>query len=66
MSWGIAGRDSGACGALQVDLDKSRGVDFFEFMYLGFLMTQDGSYSDLTDNSANRAWNSNGVGEGQT
>lgn len=24
----------------QVDLDKTNSVDFFEFIYLGFLMTQ--------------------------
>lgn len=35
----------------QVDLDKTKTVDFYEFIYLGFLMTQDGSYHDLVEES---------------
>jgi len=31
----------------QVDLDQSRSLDFYEYMYLGFMMTQSGSYNDL-------------------
>lgn len=34
-----------------VDVDRSHAVDFFEFLYLGFLMTQEGCYSDLVEES---------------
>mmetsp|Transcript_17249 Transcript_17249/g.33852 ORF Transcript_17249/g.33852 Transcript_17249/m.33852 type:complete len:712 (+) Transcript_17249:124-2259(+) len=35
----------------QVDIDQSRTLDFFEYMYLGFMMTQSGSYRDLVHES---------------
>mmetsp|Transcript_53909 Transcript_53909/g.109921 ORF Transcript_53909/g.109921 Transcript_53909/m.109921 type:complete len:705 (-) Transcript_53909:236-2350(-) len=35
----------------QVDMDGTKTVDFFEFIYLGLLMSQDGSYSDLVPDS---------------
>eukprot|EP00282_Hemiselmis_andersenii_P007834 CAMPEP_0114135026 /NCGR_PEP_ID=MMETSP0043_2-20121206/14484_1 /TAXON_ID=464988 /ORGANISM="Hemiselmis andersenii, Strain CCMP644" /LENGTH=698 /DNA_ID=CAMNT_0001228731 /DNA_START=32 /DNA_END=2128 /DNA_ORIENTATION=- len=38
-----------------VDVDKSHAVDFFEFLYLGFLMTQEGCYSDLVEESEGQA-----------
>eukprot|EP00282_Hemiselmis_andersenii_P023402 CAMPEP_0171996436 /NCGR_PEP_ID=MMETSP1041-20130122/125_1 /TAXON_ID=464988 /ORGANISM="Hemiselmis andersenii, Strain CCMP439" /LENGTH=725 /DNA_ID=CAMNT_0012649589 /DNA_START=304 /DNA_END=2481 /DNA_ORIENTATION=- len=34
-----------------VDQDKTNSADFYEFIYLGFLMTQDGSYHDLVEES---------------
>eukprot|EP00290_Baffinella_frigidus_P029703 CAMPEP_0180233240 /NCGR_PEP_ID=MMETSP0987-20121128/27965_1 /TAXON_ID=697907 /ORGANISM="non described non described, Strain CCMP2293" /LENGTH=702 /DNA_ID=CAMNT_0022199035 /DNA_START=35 /DNA_END=2143 /DNA_ORIENTATION=- len=36
----------------QVDLDHSRSLDFFEFAYLSFMMTQNGAYNDLVANSS--------------
>eukprot|EP00294_Goniomonas_avonlea_P012992 CAMPEP_0114561288 /NCGR_PEP_ID=MMETSP0114-20121206/11923_1 /TAXON_ID=31324 /ORGANISM="Goniomonas sp, Strain m" /LENGTH=662 /DNA_ID=CAMNT_0001746911 /DNA_START=20 /DNA_END=2008 /DNA_ORIENTATION=+ len=36
-----------------VDVDGSETIDFFEFMYLAFLITQNGSYRDLVDKAAN-------------
>lgn len=38
-----------------VDVDKSHAVDFYEFLYLGFLMTQEGCYSDLVEESEGQA-----------
>eukprot|EP00295_Goniomonas_pacifica_P041584 CAMPEP_0176000888 /NCGR_PEP_ID=MMETSP0108-20121206/58059_1 /TAXON_ID=195067 ORGANISM="Goniomonas pacifica, Strain CCMP1869" /NCGR_SAMPLE_ID=MMETSP0108 /ASSEMBLY_ACC=CAM_ASM_000204 /LENGTH=663 /DNA_ID=CAMNT_0017333415 /DNA_START=9 /DNA_END=2000 /DNA_ORIENTATION=- len=38
-----------------VDVDRSETIDFFEFMYLAFLITQNGSYRDLVDNASNPA-----------
>mmetsp|Transcript_63233 Transcript_63233/g.144825 ORF Transcript_63233/g.144825 Transcript_63233/m.144825 type:complete len:720 (-) Transcript_63233:37-2196(-) len=35
----------------QVDLDKSGTLDFYEFMYLTFMMTQNGAYHDLVTES---------------
>eukprot|EP00283_Hemiselmis_rufescens_P004628 CAMPEP_0173421310 /NCGR_PEP_ID=MMETSP1357-20121228/2466_1 /TAXON_ID=77926 /ORGANISM="Hemiselmis rufescens, Strain PCC563" /LENGTH=715 /DNA_ID=CAMNT_0014384213 /DNA_START=46 /DNA_END=2193 /DNA_ORIENTATION=+ len=35
----------------QVDIDQSRSLDFYEYMYLGFMMTQSGSYNDLVSSS---------------
>lgn len=35
----------------QVDADRSNSLDVFEFFYLAFLMTHDGSYSDLVEAS---------------
>mmetsp|Transcript_17739 Transcript_17739/g.44683 ORF Transcript_17739/g.44683 Transcript_17739/m.44683 type:complete len:584 (-) Transcript_17739:108-1859(-) len=35
----------------QVDLDQSRSLDFYEYMYLGFMMTQSGSYNDLANSN---------------
>ena len=32
-------------------MDGTKTVDFFEFIYLGLLMSQDGSYSDLVADS---------------
>mmetsp|Transcript_68556 Transcript_68556/g.142951 ORF Transcript_68556/g.142951 Transcript_68556/m.142951 type:complete len:708 (+) Transcript_68556:11-2134(+) len=40
---------------LQVDLDQSRSLDFYEFMYLTFMMTQNGSYHDLVAESTGSA-----------
>jgi hypothetical protein len=40
---------------LQVDVDGSRTLDFYEYMYLGFMMTQNGSYFDLVQNSTGSA-----------
>mmetsp|Transcript_21421 Transcript_21421/g.49699 ORF Transcript_21421/g.49699 Transcript_21421/m.49699 type:complete len:714 (-) Transcript_21421:279-2420(-) len=39
----------------QVDVDQSRTLDFYEYMYLGFMMTQNGSYHDLVTNSSGSA-----------
>jgi len=36
-----------------VDLDGSRTLDFFEYMYLSFLMTKSGSYIDFVQASTN-------------
>eukprot|EP00960_Hanusia_phi_P060095 764404-Hanusia_phi.AAC.2 len=35
----------------QVDLDGSGSLDFFEFVYLSFMMTQNGSYHDLVEDT---------------
>eukprot|EP00961_Rhodomonas_salina_P206431 2786746-Rhodomonas_salina.3 len=35
----------------QVDLDRSGTLDFYEFMYLSFMMTQNGAYHDLVEES---------------
>ena len=37
----------------QVDIDGNGYLDFFEFVYLGFLMTQNGSYHDLIEDCTN-------------
>ena len=34
-----------------VDLDRSKSIDFYEFLYLVFITTRDGSYSDLVEAS---------------
>jgi len=39
----------------QVDLDGSRTLDFFEFAYLTFMMTQNGAYHDLVTESKDSA-----------
>jgi hypothetical protein len=39
----------------QVDVDHSRTLDFYEYMYLGFMMTQNGSYHDLVSQSEGSA-----------
>jgi hypothetical protein len=39
----------------QVDVDGSRTLDFYEYMYLGFMMTQNGSYHDLVQTSTGSA-----------
>ena len=36
-------------GVSQVDIDGDRTLDFYEFCYLGFMMTQDGAYGDLVE-----------------
>lgn len=38
-----------------VDIDQSRTLDFYEYMYLGFMMTQTGSYHDLVQTSRGSA-----------
>jgi Ca2+-binding EF-hand superfamily protein len=35
-----------------VDLDRSKSIDFYEFLYLVFVTTRDGSYSDLVEGSS--------------
>ena len=35
----------------QVDLDGSGSLDFYEFVYLSFMMTQNGSYHDLVEDT---------------
>ena len=35
-----------------VDLDRSKSIDFYEFLYLVFVTTRDGSYSDLVEASS--------------
>jgi len=35
----------------QVDLDRSGTLDYYEFMYLSFMMTQNGAYHDLVEES---------------
>ena len=39
----------------KVDLDHSRSVDFYEYLHLSLLMIQDGSYSDLRQDTSNRS-----------
>ena len=36
-----------------VDIDGSRTLDFYEYMFLSFLMTQSGSYVEFVQASAN-------------
>jgi len=38
-----------------VDVDGSRTLDFYEYMYLGFMMTQRGAYHDLVQSSQGSA-----------
>ena len=35
----------------QVDLDHSNTLDFYEFVYLSFMMTQNGAYHDMVEQS---------------
>jgi len=35
----------------QVDLDRSNTLDFYEFIYLSFMMTQNGAYHDMVEQS---------------
>lgn len=37
----------------QVDVDQSRTLDYYEFQYLCFMMTQNGAYHDLVAESTN-------------
>jgi hypothetical protein len=36
---------------VQVDLDRSNTLDFYEFIYLSFMMTQNGAYHDMVEQS---------------